>query len=168
MSNVLAFAPKGVDLDIADDREYVDYMLKRAFREGAVWELCLHEARIDRTVELLKNTKSSMEQQLGAAKREQKGGNPTWRKNTLNLLRLVNTFLSEAKAEQKRLDDEEREDSAEAELEEWQRVCGQIVDLFLDNPALELVELPGYPMTAGEWARRRSAKADRKLQAVAA
>lgn len=165
-SSVLAIKPTSFDIDIADDRAYVDLMLRHAFRDGSIWEIFLHEVRIDRTLELLRGTKSSMEQQLGAANREQKGGNPDWRKSTLNLLRLVNTFLVEAKTEVKRLDFEERADSAIGERDEWQRVCGLLVDLFVGDPALELVTIPTGGITAARWAKLRVEKVERKAMAA--
>lgn len=157
--NKSPFTLTGVDLDLADDRAYQDYMTRDGFRDGRVWTLFLAPERVDRTLELIRNTKSSLEQQLGFATRTQEGGDPDWRKRTVNLLRIVETYLAEVRSEVKRLDAEERNESAEGQLEQWKRVAGLLVDLLVDNPALDFITLPSGVMTAAEWAERRAEKA---------
>lgn len=154
----MAFKPNALDLDMADDRLYQDYMTREAFRDGKVWVLFLEPERVDRTVELLRATKSSLEQQLGTARRNQNGGEPEWRRRTLNLLRLVETYLADARSEVKRLDAEEREESAEGQLDEWKRFAGLLVDVLYGNPALEFTSVPGTNMTAAKWAELRAEK----------
>lgn len=157
--------PTGVDLDLMDDRDYSDTMVKGAFRNGAIWELMLDPDRIDRTLELIHNTKSSLELQLGHAKRTQNGGEPMWRKRTLTLLRIVNTFLTEARTEAKRLDQEEREESVEVEMTAWKALAGQLVDLMPNHPVLRGLPLPYGHMTVAEWAALRAEKNEGKLAA---
>jgi hypothetical protein len=158
-TNVLAFKPKGADLDVADDRTYSDYITQQGFRDGKVWVLLLEPERIDRTLELLVGTKASIEQQLGEAKTAQAPGYAGWRKRTLNLLRMVNTYLTDVKGEIKDLDNEEREGSAVGERDEWRRICGLLVDLLADNPALGLITMPtSGGITAAEWSQLRATK----------
>jgi hypothetical protein len=170
----MPFKPNAVDLDMADDRMYQDFMIREGFRDGKVWILFLEPERIDRTVELMRNTKSSLEQQLGSANRTQNGGEPEWRKRTLNLLRIVDNYLLDARGEVKRLDAEEREESAEGERDEWQRLAGLLVDLLGDNPALNFITLPNSETTAAQWSTLRSEKVaiarlkDAKARVVAA
>lgn len=153
----------GVDLDLADDRHYSDYIVRVALRDGKVWTLMLEESRIDRTLEQMRELKSSLEQQLGQAKLFQQGGDQDWRRRSTNLLRNVNLYLSDVMSEVKRLDREEYEETAAGERDRWKSVCGLLVDLMGDHAALGLITLPG-DVTAAQWGALRLEK---KMKAAA-
>ncbi|MGN6324513.1 hypothetical protein [Pseudolysinimonas sp.] len=158
-------AVEGVDLDLADDRMYCDLMVKRAFRDGKVWTLMLDPVRVDRTLELIRRTKASIEEQLGFANRTQGGGEPLWRKRTVHLLGTVNTYLADAKDVVKRLDEEEELPAMRAERDRWMEVAGLLVDLFHEHPALDLIVLPVNNMTASQWAAARTESIEQKAAA---
>lgn len=150
------------DLDLADDRQYQDYMIKTAFHDGKTWSLMLEPERIDRTAEMIFSVRASLEQQLGAVKKELGGGDPGWRKRTLNLLRRVNIYQSDVKAEIKRLDREEADEGAAAERDRWKEIAATLGGLLRGNPALELVLTPvnnGQVTSVAEWLEIRSSKA---------
>lgn len=154
----MSFNITAADLDRADDKQYTDYIVKTAMRDGKLWALMLEEERVDRTQELMRDLKSSIEQQLGQAKLFQSGGEVDWRRRTTNLLRRVETYLADVKAEVKRLDHEEQEESVGGERDRWRSIAGALVDLLAGNPALALIQLPAGNFTAAEWAELRAAK----------
>ncbi|WP_025157257.1 hypothetical protein [Leifsonia aquatica] len=147
---------EAADLDGADDRRYQDILTKVALHDGRVWTLMLEPERIDRTNEQLRALKSSLERQLGYAKRFQKGGVPEWRKKVTNLLAHVETYLADISGEMKRLDREELQESAVGELEEWKGIAEKLAELLVDDPMLETIRLPRGRMTVAEWVELRA------------
>lgn len=146
------------NLDRFEDPQYVDILKAEAMRSGEVWQIFLEPERVDRTLEVVRDLKASLEQQLGQARLFQNGGDPQWRVRTVRLLRRVDIYLSDVKAEIKRLDREEFQESAAGERDRWRNIAGTLVDLLSGNPALDLITLPIDDITAAEWADIRGAK----------
>jgi hypothetical protein len=159
----MSFNITGNDLDLMEDRQYSDAIVKTGMRDGAIWSLMLEEERIDRTAELLKSVKVSLLNQLVHANQFQQGGEADWNRRTKGLLSVVDVFYTEVKNEVKRLDAEEREESAVAHMGEWKRLCFNLVEKLPDS-ALDGLYLPDTAMTLIEW---RDMRVARKLKVAA-
>lgn len=153
------------DLDLADDRRYQDHLIRSAFNDGKTWGLMLEPERIDRTAEVIFDLRASLERQLGAAKEQQGGGDPLWRRRTLNLLHKVNTYQADVKSEIKRLDKEEADEGASGERDRWREIAATLAGLLRGNPALDLVLIPvvdGEVVSVAGWLDIRDEKAEKR------